>query len=97
MAEWAGAMADLADGKSDLAEPRLLAIVNTDAAVDAAIGLGLLYETKGDTANAALWYGKALARSPDNAAAQLGVGRVGPDPSALPPLPTPGVSAGGTN
>src|SRR5487761_1993004 len=52
MAEWAGAMADLADGKPDLAEPRLLAIVNTDAGLDAAIGLGLLYETKGDTASA---------------------------------------------
>ena len=97
MAEWAGAMADLAGGKPDLAEPRLLALVNTDAAVDAAVGLGLLYETKGDTANAAVWYGKALAASPDNAAARLGIGRVGPGPSALPALPTPGVPAGGTN
>jgi tetratricopeptide (TPR) repeat protein len=97
MAEWAGAMADLASGKPDLAEPRLLAIVNTDAAVDAAIGLGLLYETKGNTASAALWYGKALAMSPDNAAARLGMTRVGPGPSALPALPTPGAPAGGTN
>jgi tetratricopeptide (TPR) repeat protein len=97
MAEWAGAMADLANGKPDLAEPRLLALVNTDASVDAAVGLGLLYETKGDTANAAVWYGKALAASPDNAAARLGMGRVGPGPSALPALPTPGVPAGGTN
>ncbi len=97
MAEWAGAMADLAAGKPDLAEPRLLAIVNTDAGVDAAIGLGLLYETKGDAVNAAAWYGKALAKSPDNAAARLGMGRVGPGPSALPALPTPGAPAGGTN
>jgi tetratricopeptide (TPR) repeat protein len=97
MAEWAGAMADLASGKPDIAEPRLLAIVNTDAAVDAAIGLGLLYETKGDTASAAQWYGRALTKSPDNAAAQLGIDRVGPDPSALPALPAPGVSLGGTN
>lgn len=97
MAEWAGAMADLAKGKPDLAEPRLLAVVNTDAAVDAAVGLGLLYETKGDTGNAAVWYGKALTKSPDNAAARLGMGRVGPGPSALPALPTPGVPAGGTN
>ena len=72
MAEWAGAMADLAAGKPELAEPRLLAIVDGDAAVDAAIGLGLLYETKGDTATAAGWYAKALAKSPDNAAARLG-------------------------
>ena len=82
MAEWAGAMADLVAGKPDLAEPRLLAIVDGDAAVDAAIGLGLLYETKGDTAAAAEWYGKALAKSPDNAAARLGMGRVGASASA---------------
>ena len=97
MAEWAGAMADLAAGKPALAEPRLLAIVGSDASVDVAIGLGLLYEAKGDTATAAGWYGKALAKSPDNAAARLGMGRVGPGPSALPALPVPGAPAGGTN
>jgi tetratricopeptide (TPR) repeat protein len=97
MAEWAGAMADLAAGKPDLAEPRLLAIVNGDAAVDAAIGLGLLYESKGDTGTAGDWYGKALAMSPDNAAARLGMGRVGASAPALPALPVPGASAGGNN
>jgi tetratricopeptide (TPR) repeat protein len=96
-AEWAGAMADLVAGKPELAEPRLLAIVNGDAAVDAAIGLGLLYETKGDTAAAAGWYAKALAMSPDNAAARLGMSRVGPGATALPALPTPGVPSGATN
>jgi len=97
LAEWAGAMADLAAGKPDLAEQRLLAIVDGDAAVDAAIGLGLLYETKGDTAVAAGWYGRALAQSPDNASARLGMGRVGPGPGALPALPVPGAPAGETN
>jgi tetratricopeptide (TPR) repeat protein len=99
MAEWAGAMADLASGKPDLAEPRLLAIADGSAAVDAAIGLGLLYETKGDTAAAATWYGKALAKSPDDAAARLGMGRVGAGANAspLPALPVPGAPAGGTN
>jgi len=97
MAEWAGAMADLADGKPDLAEPRLLAIVDGDATVDAAIGLGLLYETKGHTGSAAEWYGKALAKSPDNAAARLGMSRVGPGASALPALPAPGASAEGSD
>jgi Tfp pilus assembly protein PilF len=92
-------MADLAGGKPDLAEPRLLAIADGDAAVDAAIGLGLVYETKGDTPAAAEWYGKALAKSPDNAAARLGMGRVGAGPNAspLPALPVPGAPAGGTN
>jgi tetratricopeptide (TPR) repeat protein len=94
MAEWAGAMADLAAGKPELAEPRLLAIVEGEAALDAAIGLGLLYETKGDSATAAIWYTKALALSPDNAAARLGMGRVGASASALPALPTPVAPAG---
>lgn len=97
MAEWAGAMADLAAGKPELAEPRLLAIVEGEAALDAAIGLGLLYETKGDSATAAIWYTKALALSPDNAAARLGMGRVGASASALPALPTPAAPAGGND
>jgi len=65
--------------------------------VDAAIGLGLLYETKGDSTAAAKWYGKALALSPDNAAARLGMGRVGASASALPALPAPGAPAGGND
>ena len=97
MAEWAGAMADLAAGRPELAEPRLLAIVASDAAVDVAIGLGLVSETKGDSATAAEWYGKALAKDPENAAARLGISRVGPAASALPALPTPGAPAGGND
>jgi len=97
-AEWAGAMVDLVGGKPDLAEPRLKAIVDTDAGVDAAIGLGLVAETRGDAATAAEWYGKALAKSPDNAAARLGMSRVNPGVAAspLPALPTPG-APGGSN
>jgi tetratricopeptide (TPR) repeat protein len=81
-AEWAAAMADVAAGKPELAEPRLLAITESDAAVDVAIGLGLLYETKGDTAKAATWYAAALADDPGNDAATLGLGRVGGAPAA---------------
>ncbi len=92
-------MADLASGKPELAEPRLKAITDGPAAVDAAIGLGLLYERTGDTGAAADWYGKALAASPDNAEARLGLGRVsaGDGASPLPALPTPGAPAGGSN
>jgi tetratricopeptide (TPR) repeat protein len=97
MAEWAGAMADVAAGNTQAAEPRLLAITDPEAAVDVAIGLGLLYETKGDTGSAAEWYGKALARDPENAAARLGMSRVGPGASALPALPTPGAPGGGSD
>jgi len=96
MAAWAGAMADLAAGSVDAAEPRLLALVDGEAAVDAAIGLGLVSETRGDTAAAARWYAQALAKDPGNAAASLGLNRVGGDPAAsLPALPTPAAPAGG--
>ena len=91
MAAWAKAMADLSSGRADLAEPALKALLSGEAALDANIGLGLLYETRGDTAAAATWYGQALALQPENSAARLGLGRVGPAPSAL---PTPGASGG---
>ena len=76
---------------------RLTALVDGDAALDAAIGLGLLYETKGDTATAATWYRTALATNPDNAAASLGLSRVsaGEDASPLPALPTPAAAGRG--
>jgi len=82
MAEWASAMADLAGGHPELAEPRLMAIKDADAALDVAIGLGLLYETTGDTTAAATWYAAALDLDPANAAAALGLGRVGGRPVA---------------
>ncbi len=93
LATWATAMADLADGKPDLAESSLLAIADSDAAVDAAIGLGLLFETRGDLATASTWYSRALAKDPENAAARLGLGRTGSS-TGLPALPTPGVPGG---
>jgi tetratricopeptide (TPR) repeat protein len=97
MAEWAGAMADLAMGRAELAEPRLKAISDDGAALDVAIGLGLLYESRGDSATAAEWYEKALAVDPENAAARLGFGRVRPVGSELPALPTPGAPGGETD
>jgi tetratricopeptide (TPR) repeat protein len=76
MAEWAGAMVDFMSGDGAAAEPRLKALVGTEAALDASIGLGLLYETRGDTATAAEWYTKALALDSNNDAARLGMSRV---------------------
>ena len=96
--EWAGAMADLASGDAVGARTRLLTISDGDAALEAAIGLGLVGETLGDGAAAAEWYGKALAIDPANAEARLGIGRVSsPDASAdpLPDLPQPGQVGGG--
>jgi tetratricopeptide (TPR) repeat protein len=96
--EWAGAMADLSSGDAMGAKARLLAISDGDAALEAAIGLGLVSETLGDDAAAADWYGKALAIDPANAEARLGVGRVStPDVTTtpLPDLPKPGQLEGG--
>jgi tetratricopeptide (TPR) repeat protein len=97
MAEWAGAMAELAAGKPELAEARLKALAASDAAVDAAVGLALLYETKGDNGAAADWYSKALASDPQNSAARLGLNRVRPGASALPALPVPGAPSGSSD
>jgi tetratricopeptide (TPR) repeat protein len=96
--EWAGAMANLSSGDTTGARTRLLAITDGDAALEAAIGLGLVAETVGDGVAAAEWYGKALAIDPANAEARLGIGRVSsPDVSAapLPDLPQPGALEGG--
>jgi tetratricopeptide (TPR) repeat protein len=92
MAEWASAMADVAAGKLDAAEPRLKAIAEGEAAVDAAIGLGLLYESRGDLSAATEWYGKALEEDPTNDEARLGYGRVAAFPAVSPQasLPAPG-------
>jgi tetratricopeptide (TPR) repeat protein len=84
-AEWAGAMADLAGGKTADAERRLTAITDGPAAVDVAIGMGLLNETRGDLPSATTWYAKALAADPGNAVAQMGLNRVEPAPSGAIP------------
>lgn len=78
LAAWAQAMADLNSGKADSARTELMALVDGEAGLDAAVGLGLLYEVAGDTASASSWYSKALAIEPDNNAARLGLTRVGP-------------------
>ena len=104
MAEWAGAMADLSNGQIEQAKTRLMAITDSEARIDAAIGLGLVYERAGDGPAAVEWYTKALALDPKNAEARLGLGRVSsPDESAapgasaapLPALPEPGAVDGG--
>jgi tetratricopeptide (TPR) repeat protein len=84
LGSWAAAMADLAAGKVDQAEAALKSLTSGDAALDASIGLGLLYESRGDTASASTWYGKAVAIDPVNNAALMGLGRVAPRSSQAP-------------
>ena len=92
LAEWAGAMAAMIGGDEAMAEKRLLALVDGEQALQATLGLGLLSETRGDTAAAADWYRKALAIDPDNTSADLGLKRV-----AMPDPATPAPSATGSN
>lgn len=99
MAEWAGAMAAFAGGRGDEARTRLLAIADGPAAFDAAVGLGIVAEVAGQTAEAADWYRKALALEPESTEARMGLSRVtaGGAAEPLPALPTPGTPGGGTD
>lgn len=99
LAAWASAMVAMQTGDLSGAETSLTALLDGPAAVDARIGLGLVAETRGDTAGAATQYAEALALDPDNVAAQMGAARVRPPeavPSAapLPDLPAPGTEGG---
>jgi tetratricopeptide (TPR) repeat protein len=75
-ATWAQAMADLSAGKVDVAATALAGLTNGELAVDAAVSLGYLYESRGDPTTAASWYAKALQLDPTSAGARLGLGRV---------------------
>jgi tetratricopeptide (TPR) repeat protein len=84
LASWAAAMADLAAGKIAEAEVALKSLTGGDAALDASVGLGLLYESRGDTASAATWYRKAVEIDSFNNAALMGLGRVASRSSPAP-------------
>jgi len=76
LAEYAGAMLDFSAGKLDTARQRLVALTGGPAALEAAVGLGLVTETQGDAKAAADAYRKALAIDPENFTAQSGLARV---------------------
>jgi tetratricopeptide (TPR) repeat protein len=82
LAAWAQAMADLSSGNAEAAKPALEALADGPAALDAAVGLGLLNETAGDQVEAATWYQKALELDPENTTARMGLGRVTPGTAA---------------
>ena len=89
-AAWAAAMGAFADGDHATAETRLLAIADGPLALEASVGLGLVNESKGDTAAAAEWYRKALAIDPENQSAKLGLSRVSmPSSPAASPVASP--------
>jgi tetratricopeptide (TPR) repeat protein len=76
LASWSQAMADLGAGRVDSAEQALRSLTDGEAALDAAIGLGYLYESRGNPAAAATWYARALQLDPKSTAAGMGLGRV---------------------
>ena len=75
LAAWANAMATFESGDHSGAEAQLLKLVEGDAKVEAMVGLGVIYEQKGDSASAASWYAKVLAVDPSNVIAQMGLKR----------------------
>lgn len=85
-AAWAAAMVDVTSGISErmqAAETTLMGLVDGDARLDAAVGLGLLHERRGDNSRAAEWFAKALVIDPASNAARLGMSRVGPIPTTV--------------
>lgn len=96
-AEWASAMAaGQSGGDVATAMARLQELVDGSAGLDARIGLGLLAETSGDTAQAADWFRQALELDAGNQAAQFGLGRVSDATQAHPEV-VPSPSAEGSN
>jgi len=76
-AEWAGAMVAFCTKQPDEANQRLTALLNSEAATDAQLGLAFVAESKGDRSAAADWFGKVLVTDPSNFLAQNGLTRVG--------------------
>jgi tetratricopeptide (TPR) repeat protein len=93
-AEWAAAMADVANGQYGAAETTLKALLGGPAALDATLGLGMAAEARGDNAGATNWYMKALVVEPENSTAVMGLKRVGPMPSgSRVPAASPGTAS----
>jgi tetratricopeptide (TPR) repeat protein len=100
LAAWANAMVAFQTGSPQQAIEQLTPLVDGPAGLDANVGLGIIAETEGRLADARGFYAAALAIDDTNVTAQMGLGRVGPAatpaPSALPSLPAPGATDGGT-
>jgi tetratricopeptide (TPR) repeat protein len=97
MATWAGAMAALAQGDAAAAETQLTPLIGGPADIDAAIGLGLAAEVRGDGATAVKWYQHVIDKDPSNAVARLGLARVRPVGADASASQAPGASQGGQN
>jgi tetratricopeptide (TPR) repeat protein len=88
LASWANAMAMAQAGDVAGARSELLKLVDGDAALKATIGLGILEEEAGNSADAADWYRKALVIDSENVSARMGLQRVTTGPAAAAPSGT---------
>ena len=93
LAAYASAMAMLESGDPTGAEAELKKLVTGPAAAEATVGLGILFEEKGDSASAAQWYAKSLAIDPSNESAQLGIKRVSGGDANASPLVSPSAAS----
>ena len=98
-ATWASAMVDLCQQQLAKAKQELDAIVGSQAATDAYLGLGMVAESQRDPHAAAAAYRQVLARDPANFNAQAGLARANdvltaPGAGAS-PAPSTGPSTGG--
>jgi tetratricopeptide (TPR) repeat protein len=75
-AAWANAMALMQSGDAASAEQELTRLVDSEAALEATVSLGIARELAGDTAAAATWYEQALELDSTNITAQMGLTRV---------------------
>ena len=93
---YATGMLALCEERPDDARAALTPLVSGPYAVDALVGLGLLAETRNDTAAAADAYSKALEHDPTDFAATTGLARVGGAQTDAPATsPSTGPSGGG--
>jgi tetratricopeptide (TPR) repeat protein len=91
---YANGMVALCQGQLEAAERALLPLLSGAHSGDALVGLGLIAEQRGDAAAAADYYQRVLAVSPDDFAAQTGLGRVGAPATGV---PTSAAPTGSTN
>jgi tetratricopeptide (TPR) repeat protein len=88
-AAYATGMVAFCEGRLDEAQGVLEPLIGGPRSRDALIGLGLIAEQRGDVAAAAGYYQRVLAVTPDDFAAQTGLGRVGIPATDAPPTVAP--------
>jgi len=96
MTTWANAMVALSNGDYTTAEAQLKPLLGGSADLAASMGMGLLWEAKGEGQNAVPYYQHIIDKDPTNSEAALGLARVRPVQTASPAAsPAASASQGG--